>query len=371
MAISSMDDVIAALTAGRTWRQDFNKISPLAGAATAGVWYDMSGGIGGGNPMVDAIVGSGTNLSMTAISETTSTTAVGTGSISTTTFTDTTHTSGRFTVGSILSGTGVTAGTYITALGTGTGANNGGTYTVNISQTVSSTEITGTQYSNGMYHGGDVSSYVKHLLNASFFSGAATSAPVVAMLIDKLAMVPLTTVTSTSEQAVTSVSLPRYADGKGVMAYVVNSVVTGAGTPTFKIKYTNSDNTNTRWTPATPTLPTLTASSVAGPIPYSGTGAGKMGPFLPLQSGDKGIKSVESIRLSATATSGVMNIVLCKPLAVMPVTTVGVACERDFLNQIPSLPRIYDGAALHWLLYAGAAVPTGTSYFGHIDTVWG
>ena len=178
MAISSMDDVIAALTAGRTWRQDFNKISPLAGAMTAGVWYDLSGGIGGGNPMVDAIVGAGTNLSMTAISETTSTTAVGTGSISTTTFTDTTHTSGRFTVGSILSGTGVTAGTYITALGTGTGANNGGTYTVNISQTVSSTAITGTQYSNGMYHGGDVSSYVKHLLNASFFSGAATSAPI-------------------------------------------------------------------------------------------------------------------------------------------------------------------------------------------------
>ena len=56
MAISSMDDVIAALTAGRTWRQDFNKISPLAGAMTAGVWYDLSGGIGGGNPMVDAIV---------------------------------------------------------------------------------------------------------------------------------------------------------------------------------------------------------------------------------------------------------------------------------------------------------------------------
>ena len=376
MAISSMDDIIAALTAGRTWRQDFNKISPLAGAMTAGVWYDLSGGIGGGNPMVDAIVGSGTNLSMTALSDTTSTTATTaatSGSISTTTFTDTTHGTGRFTVGSILSGTNVVAGTYITALGTGTGANNGGTYTVNISQTVTSQTITGTQYSNGIYHGGDVSGggYVKHLLNASFFSGAATSAPAIALLIDKLATVPLTTVTSTSEQAVTSVTLPRYADGKGVMAYAVNSIVTGAGTPTFRIKYTNSDNTDTRWTPATPNLPTLTASTVAGPIPYSGTGAGKMGPFLPLQAGDKGIKSVESIQLSATATSGVMNLVLCKPLAVMPITTVGVACERDFLNQIPSLPRIYDGANLHWLIYAGAAIPTGTSYFGHIDTVWG
>jgi 2-keto-4-pentenoate hydratase/2-oxohepta-3-ene-1,7-dioic acid hydratase in catechol pathway len=67
---------------------------------------------------------------------------LGTGTISGTTFTDTTHTSGRFTVGSILSGTNVQPGTYITALGTGTGANNGGTYTVNISQTVASTAIT-------------------------------------------------------------------------------------------------------------------------------------------------------------------------------------------------------------------------------------
>jgi hypothetical protein len=47
-----------------------------------------------------------------------------------------------FIVGMALSGTGVTAGTYITALGTGTGG--AGTYIVSISQTVASTSITGT-----------------------------------------------------------------------------------------------------------------------------------------------------------------------------------------------------------------------------------
>ena len=179
MAISSMDDIISSLSNGRTWRQDFNCISPLTGAAALGIWYDLGMGIGGGNPMVDAMVGGGTNLTMTALSETSSSTAVGTGTISTTTFTDTTHTSGRFTVGSLLTGTGVTAGTYITALGTGTGANNGGTYTVNISQTVASTAITGTQYTNGIYNGGDVAGdgYVKHLLNASFFSGRSAMSP--------------------------------------------------------------------------------------------------------------------------------------------------------------------------------------------------
>jgi len=69
------------------------------------------------------------------------------GSISTTTFTDTTHGSGKFAVGQTLTGSGVAEGTRITALGTGTGANNGGTYAVNISQTVTSQTITGTNIS--------------------------------------------------------------------------------------------------------------------------------------------------------------------------------------------------------------------------------
>lgn len=66
----------------------------------------------------------------------------GTGAISGTTLTITVATSGALYVGSLLTGTGVTAGTTITAFGTGTGGT--GTYTVSASQTVSSTAITGT-----------------------------------------------------------------------------------------------------------------------------------------------------------------------------------------------------------------------------------
>ena len=63
------------------------------------------------------------------------------GSISGTVFTDTTHGTGTFAVGQLLSGTGVVAGTYIVSAGTGTGANNGGTYTVSQTQTVTSQTI--------------------------------------------------------------------------------------------------------------------------------------------------------------------------------------------------------------------------------------
>lgn len=64
-----------------------------------------------------------------------------TGSIAATTLTVSAVASGALAVGSVLTGTGVTAGTYITAFGTGTGGT--GTYTVNASQTAGSTTITG------------------------------------------------------------------------------------------------------------------------------------------------------------------------------------------------------------------------------------
>lgn len=67
--------------------------------------------------------------------------AVVTGSISGTTLTVTAVSSGTLAVGVYITGTGITAGTNITVLGTGTGGT--GTYTVSASQTVSSTTITG------------------------------------------------------------------------------------------------------------------------------------------------------------------------------------------------------------------------------------
>lgn len=74
----------------------------------------------------------------------TGTTAIFTGSIATTTLTVTAMLSGDpLVVGQYVDGSGVTNGTYITAFGTGSGGT--GTYTVNTSQTASST----TMYANG------------------------------------------------------------------------------------------------------------------------------------------------------------------------------------------------------------------------------
>ena len=45
--------------------------------------------------------------------------------------------------------------------------------------------------------------------------------------------------------------------------------------------------------------------------------------------------------------------------------------ERDLLNQLPSLPKIDDGACLVWLYMAGGATAASTSFYGHTEEVWG
>ena len=373
MSIQSMDQLIAAFSAGKSHRVDFNKNALPVTAHVAGQWYDLS--TGAGNPVMNSLIGSGTNLTFQEISESTSitaATAAAGGSISGTVFTDTSHGSGRFTLGSLLSGTGVLTGTYITSLGTGTGANSGGTYNVSLSQTVTTQTITAVQTANGIYHGGNVLPDVKHVLNASIFSAASTTAPAIMMLVDQVACIPISSVTTTTAQAILGTqTLPRYADGSGLRAYLVPSIVMGAGTPTVRLNYTNPLGVSGRITPAAPSLPIVNTTSPVGSIAYSGTGVGKYGPFLPLFSGDTGIQSVQSVEFSATMASGCMNLVICRPLLTLPITTVGVASERDLVNQLPSMPRIYDGAVLQWLMYAGAATPSNSAFYGSLDVAWG
>lgn len=166
--------------------------------------------------------------------------------------------------------------------------------------------------------------------------------------------------------------LPRYTNGAGVQAmmWANNATPLGAGTPNLSFPaYTNSAQATGRATPTV--LPVGKTACPNGQILYSGTGVGKYSPAMPLQGGDAGIAKVDNVQLSATYTSGEFSIGLYKTLLTMPITTVGVACERDLVNQLPSMPRVYDGANLHWLIYHGAATPINSAFYGHLDLGWG
>lgn len=225
-----------------------------------------------------------------------------------------------------------------------------------------------TTNATGIQHGGAVGGF-KVLLNAAAQTAAATTAPCVLMLVDLLGFYPVTSVTTTGAQTLNNtVTLPRYTDGAGVQAFITPSTVMGAATPSISIGYTNSASTVGRATPAT--LPIGNTAAAVTSVVYSGTGAGKFGPFMPLQAGDAGIKSVQSISLSASYVSGVLNLVLCRPLLTLPITTLGVTAERDLINQLNSGPRVYDGACLAWLMLAGAATPVAAPLSGHLEFGW-
>ena len=228
-----------------------------------------------------------------------------------------------------------------------------------------------TTNATGIPHGGDVGAGTgfKTILTAAAQTAAATTAPCVLMLVDLLGFYPITTVTTTGNQTLNNtVTIPRYTDGAGVQAFVTPSTVMGAGTPNISLGYTNSAGTAGRATPTT--LPIGTTAAAVTSVVYSGTGNGKFGPFMPLAAGDAGIRSVQTFNLSATYTSGVLNLVLCKPLLTLPVTTLGVTAERDLVNQFMSMPKVYDEACLAWLMLAGAATPVASPISGHLEFGW-
>lgn len=166
--------------------------------------------------------------------------------------------------------------------------------------------------------------------------------------------------------------LPRYTSGAGLQAifWNTNATALGAATPNLSLGYTNSQQTASRATPTT--LPIGKTTPANGLILYSGTGSGKYNPYVPRQGADSGYAEINTIQNSTSYVSGEYSVGLVKPLFNLPITTLGIASEREFFSQVPGgLPRIYDGAALYWILNSGAATPVNSAFQGHFDLVWG
>ena len=217
----------------------------------------------------------------------------------------------------------------------------------------------------GIWTGGNVTPDTKHLVNIGAVSSVATAVPSFIEFVDVLGYYPLTTTTViTAQTLVNTLTLPRYTDGAGVRAYIVAVGTMGAGTPNLTISYTNQAGVAGRTMPVTVSAVT---TAVQSHIIHSDPSAGKYFPFLPLQAGDTGIRSIQTVTLSATMTSGSLAIVLCKPLATLPLTTAGVMAERNLMTQLPALPRVYDGCNLNMLYFTASATVTATPIMGYCE----
>jgi hypothetical protein len=219
----------------------------------------------------------------------------------------------------------------------------------------------------GLPHRGNVSPDTKHVLNVSALTGVATGVPAQLMLCDLQGYWPGITNNSNTAQTLTGTPSLRYANGAGCRLFWVQTAANGATAQNIALSYSNTVPTSGRTLPVTVSM---TASAIVPHISHSGTAANNYGPFLPLASGDTGVSNVASVTFSA-ANTGTGALCLARPLLTLPLTTVGVAAERDLLNQLPSLPQVKDGACLTWLYFAGTATAANTNFYGAVEVGWG
>lgn len=172
------------------------------------------------------------------------------------------------------------------------------------------------------------------------------------MLCDRLWQNSGLSVTSTSAQPITPVAIPARdangaTDGVGVMVGIETTTAT-SGAPIFTISYTNSSGTAGR----TATI-TNTTSRAKGTFQT-----------FALQTGDVGVRSVESYTGSSSMSVGAISLVLYRPLAMAgPDSQYGESLGRRSALQCNAV-RMYDNT-VPMLLWNPASL-TATNISGEI-----
>lgn len=166
---------------------------------------------------------------------------------------------------------------------------------------------------------------------------ATSGQPGTLVLADRLWHNSGLNLTISTAQTINSVALPArdsngVINGENVFIGLEVSTITGAGTPSFSMTYTN---------------PSGTAGKTANGL-LTGVATSAIGAFYPMgtASGDNGVKTVETFTLSATWTSGTAHLVAYRELARLnipsgslptPLDVLTGGFTRAFANTVPFL----------------------------------
>lgn len=218
----------------------------------------------------------------------------------------------------------------------------------------------------GLDHGQPVSPARKFLTQFTVLANAATALPMNLRLCDYLLYYPFVDQGTTDVQTMDNTTgLSRYADGDGVQIMAV-SVAAGIGGQTFQVGYINSDGVAGRLTPVT----TLNAAAYVGAVASSDRAvANAAGPFLPLQDGDSGVRSIETFQMISGPDVGLVCLVLVKPLAQAQCRGIDAPSEHDYLLQYGQLPVVQDDAYLNVVACPSGAL-NATTLHGTMSVAW-
>lgn len=217
----------------------------------------------------------------------------------------------------------------------------------------------------GLFHGANVSPQTKYLRLTTSLTTTSTALPLTMYLCDYLLYYPSMDDSVTDEQLMdNTVTLPRYTDGKGVQILAV-SVAGRTGGQQFTVNYTNSDGVAGRVSQ----IVTQNAFSAIGTIVTSATATSLSGnPFIGLQDGDSGVRSIESVTMLG-ADVGLFTLILVKPIAQTTIKEITAPYEKDFLLYSGSLPEIKDDAYLNFLCLPQGTL-AATALIGDIKVIW-
>ena len=217
----------------------------------------------------------------------------------------------------------------------------------------------------GLFHGANVSPSQKVLRVVTGSARTATTLPLTMMLCDYLLYYPSCDDGTTDEQVLdNTVTLPRYTDGKGVQMMAV-SIAGRTGGSQFRVKYTNQDGVTGQLSP----IVTQNSSAAVGQLQGNSVNNNiSASPFIPLASGDSGVRKIESVTM-LTSDVGLFSLVLVKPLARFQINTISAALEKDYYVTSCEVPEIKDDAFLGWLCQPLGSI-SGTLLRGDIKVVW-
>lgn len=177
-----------------------------------------------------------------------------------------------------------------------------------------------------------------------------------AMMYDRVAQCGGLDGTLTTVQTISGGLTPgRYTSGDGIQMFVEIYTALGATATTIAATYTNQAGTGSRVTPA---------------VTIGGTGWNEVGRMipLPLQAGDTGVQSVQSVQLAAsTLTAGNFGVTLVREITPLFAAQIGTGFPRDLISGLPGICEILTDACLAMAyMSSGVTVP---QFYGQIHTV--
>ena len=221
----------------------------------------------------------------------------------------------------------------------------------------------------GIDHGATVSPETKYLRKITVLSTSAGAVPQRMILCDYLMYYPFIDMSDPIVPMVNDVSLPRYSDGEGVQILPVLVAPHSLVGDFINLSYTNSDGVAGRTLGGSGFVRMQAISAVNGSILCSG-GSGGGGPFLPLQAGDSGVRSIESAGPFFGTDVGLYTLVLVKPLAEITLRGIDAPTEKDFLLDAGmKMPEIKDGAYLNFVTTVNGSLSAAPIH-GDITFTW-